>query len=313
MHNIDRTQLEFESALQELQPEAFEFSGETGEHEQTEWEAVMLEAGANEGGFQEAEVYEGTFQETAGEWEGGIHEAELYEAEAHEAQAYEGAFQEAGVYEAGNYEVYAGEATNNEALEMELAAEFLEINNEAELDQFLGKLIRRVGRAAGKFARSKIGRAIGGVLKPLAKAALPLAGKAVGGFFGGPLGAMVGGKLAGMAGQAFGLELEGLSGEDREFEVARRFVRLASVATRNALSAPPQVPPVAAARTAVIAAARKVAPGFARRLRRPSGYRPPFDAGFDTPVGYPGGDPPVGGRRRGIWVRRGRGILLLGV
>ncbi len=50
---------------------------------------------------------------------------------------------------------------------------------------------------------------------------------------------MISRKLASAAGRMFGLELEGLSVEDREFEVARRLVRFALTATKNALSAPP--------------------------------------------------------------------------
>jgi len=50
-------------------------------------------------------------------------------------------------------------------------------------------------------------------LKPLAKAALPIAGRALGTFVGGPVSGMIGGKLASAAGRMFGLELEGLSVE----------------------------------------------------------------------------------------------------
>jgi hypothetical protein len=82
----------------------------------------------------------------------------------------------------------------NEAELMELAGELLEIDSEAELDQFLGKLIKRVGRGLGRVIRSPIGRAIGGFLKGVAKKALPLAGTALGGVFGGPLGAQIGGE-----------------------------------------------------------------------------------------------------------------------
>ena len=67
----------------------------------------------------------------------------------------------------------------------------------------------------------------------------PSAGRALGTFVGGPVSGMIGGKLASAAGRMFGLELEGLSVEDREFEVARRLVRFASATTKNALSAPP--------------------------------------------------------------------------
>jgi hypothetical protein len=73
----------------------------------------------------------------------------------------------------------------------------------------------------------------------LAKAALPIAGRALGAFVGGPVGGMFGGKPASAAGRMFGLEPEGLSAEDREFEAERGFVRFASAITKNALSAPP--------------------------------------------------------------------------
>ena len=49
-----------------------------------------------------------------------------------------------------------------------------------------------------------------------------MAGSALGGMVGGPLGAQLGGSLANMAGSALGLELEGLSNEDREFEAAKQ-------------------------------------------------------------------------------------------
>ncbi len=41
----------------------------------------------------------------------------------------------------------------NEVDEMELAAELLEINDEDELDQFLGKFIKRIGGPVKKFVK----------------------------------------------------------------------------------------------------------------------------------------------------------------
>jgi hypothetical protein len=262
MHDIDRTQREFEAALHEMQPEHFEFSGETGEY----------------GEFGEYGEY--------GETELG----ETYEAPFGETEAYETEFQETGL---------------QEAEEMELAAELLEVTNETELDRFLGKLIRRVGRTVGKVVRSPLGRAIGGVLRPIAKAALPIAGRALGTFVGGPVGGMIGGRLASAAGQMFGLELEGLSGEDREFEVARRIVRHASATTRNALRAAPTRNPYAIARAAAAAAARQFAPGLVGRV--------PGMADAYSPMTSDNGVIPAGARRRGTWIRRGRRIILLGV
>lgn len=106
----------------------------------------------------------------------------------------------------------------NESEVMELAAELLEVTNEAELDRFLGNLIKKAGSALGKVVKSPIGQAVGGVLKGVAKKALPIAGGALGAYFGGPLGAKIGSGLASAAGSALGLELETLNQEDREFE-----------------------------------------------------------------------------------------------
>jgi hypothetical protein len=261
MHDIDRTQREMELAVQELQPEQFEFPGETE-----------------------------TWGETSGELPLQELQPEHFEFEA----------------EGETYGEIVGELPLNETEEMELAAEFLEVTNEAELDHFLGGLIKKVGGAIGKVVRSPLGRALGGVLKPLAKAALPLAGRALGTFVGGPVGGAIGGKLASAAGGLFGLELEGMSAEDREFEVSRRFVRLASAATKNAVSAPPGTNPSVAAKAAVMTAARKVAPGL---IPRSNGH--PTMPTMLSPAAL--GALPVGSRRRGFWIRRGHKILLLGV
>jgi hypothetical protein len=67
-------------------------------------------------------------------------------------------------------------------------------------------------------------------------------------------------------GRLFGLELEGLSGEDQHFEIARQFVRLARAAALAALAAQaarPRLPPALRAQQAAAAAARRFAPGLA--------------------------------------------------
>ena len=53
-----------------------------------------------------------------------------------------------------------GEGVLGEALEMQLASELLEVTNEAELEQFLGDLIGKVGSIAGKVINSPIGKAM---------------------------------------------------------------------------------------------------------------------------------------------------------
>jgi uncharacterized protein (DUF697 family) len=176
----------------------------------------------------------------------------------------------------------------NEQQEMELAAELLEVTNEQELENFLGGLIGMAGKALGGLVKGPVGKKIGGALKGLAKKALPIAGGALGTFFGGPVGTALGSSLGSMAGQALGLELEGLSAEDREFETARQIVRLAGDAVRNALEAPPNANPDAVAQQAISNAARVHAPAFL------------------------GGQLPRE-RSSGRWIRRGGRIVLFGV
>ncbi|HEY4132873.1 MAG TPA: hypothetical protein VGM50_19825, partial [Gemmatimonadaceae bacterium] len=66
------------------------------------------------------------------------------------------------------------------------------------------------------------------------------------------------------AGSMFGLEFEGLSPQDREFEAAKRVVRFAGSATKNLAKTPTTVPPRQALKAATITAARKHIPGLLR-------------------------------------------------
>lgn len=177
----------------------------------------------------------------------------------------------------------------SEEEEMDLAAELLTVSDEAELDLFLGKLIRRVGRRVKKFARP-----LGKLIKPLAKKLLPIAGGAVGTFFGGPAGAALGGKLGSLATRLFEVDFESMDPEEQEMEVARRVVRLTASAAQRAAAAPPSADPVRVARAAVASAAKRHAPGLVRR-RRPTGH------GACSC-----------GRTSGRWVRRGQRIVILG-
>jgi uncharacterized protein (DUF697 family) len=194
----------------------------------------------------------------------------------------------------------------NETFEMELAHELLEVSNEMELNQFLGSLVKKVGGAVSGFAKSSIGKTIGGALKAVAKKALPMVSGALGTFVGGPLGTALGSKLGSMAGNLFELELEGLSPEDQEFETARAFVRFANSAVQRGAAAAQSprrnVPPAVAARKALTSAAMQHAPGLLRPrnangtfrsmqgagARRPS-YGPRRQPAFRGSNGYLGG------------------------
>ena len=163
------------------------------------------------------------------------------------------------------------ETVFNETQEMELAAELLEVSSNEELDRFLGGLIGKVGGLLGRAVRSPVGRAIGGVLKQTARTALPNIGRAAASAISPGLGDL--GAQAGQAlGSIFGLELEGLSNEDREFEVARRFVRFAGSTAKRSLTAPPSRDPRRTARRAASQAARRFAPGLMSNLSGGSGF-----------------------------------------
>ena len=197
-------------------------------------------------------------------------------------------------YEYG--ETWAGESgVFNEADEMQLASELLGVSTEAELDQFLGSLIKKAGSAIGAAVRSPIGQAVGGVLKSAAKKALPLAGGALGGYIGGPLGAKIGSGLASAAGSALGLEAESMAQEDREFEGAKQFVRFAANTVKNAATSPASANPAAAAQAAATTAAKQFLPGL---------------VGGSAGAGIAAG---AGRGQTGRWLRRGGKIVLYGV
>ena len=221
---------------------------------------------------------------------------------------------EAEQFEFGQNEWETGGGQLSESEEMELATELLSVTNEAELEQFLGGLLRKVASGASHLINSPTGKMLGGLLKGVAKKALPLAGGALGGVIGGPLGAKIGSGLASAAGNALGLEAE-YEGEDREFEGARTFVKMAAD-TVNRVAQSPGGDPRQTAIQAATAAARRYAPGLLtqqqgqlqgqgggaaqRAMRSQAGQ-----AGMGGIAGATGGR-----GNHGRWVRQGRRIVI---
>jgi hypothetical protein len=198
------------------------------------------------------------------------------------------------------------ESPFNESEEMALAAELLGVSSEQELDQFLGKIFKKAWRGVRNVA-SKVAKPLGGMLKGIAQKALPVVGGALGTMIPIPgVGTALGSALGSAASRLFELELEGLSGEDQEYEVARRFVRLAGAAARQAGIIPPNFNPRAAAKQALAAAAKQFAPGLFSLLS---------ETGSTPGLGVPAPMTPGTSRqaRSGRWIRRGRNILILGV
>ena len=259
MHNIDRTN--FESSYGEYSGEyPGEYSGEYIGEYPGEYAGEYMGEGEGEGEYGE---YAGEGEYT-GEDEYGEYTGE-----------------------------YSQESPFSEAEEMELAAELLTVQNEDELEQFLGKLFKR----AGGFLKSGLGQQLTGALKGIAKKALPALGAAAGNFLIPGVGGVMGSKLASAAGSMLGLELEGLSYEDQEFEIAKQIVRLGGAAASQAAQAPQSEAPQQTAQAALTTAAQQFAPG----LLQPATSQSPMQH-----------------RRRchhrnsGRWIRRGNGIILLG-
>ena len=154
------------------------------------------------------------------------------------------------------------ETVFSEDEELEIASEFLDVGGERDLDRVIGELFDRAGEAGGATLEEPVERDLGDIFKSIAKVVLPVAGGALGMYFGGPAGAAAGSSMGSTVGHALGLELEGLSPEDSEFEAAKQFARLAGVAIRNAQDAGPAADPAGLASDAVTEAARLYAPGL---------------------------------------------------
>lgn len=150
--------------------------------------------------------------------------------------------------------------------ELALAAQLLEVPAPARFDAFLGRQL--AATAAGRQLRGTplelpLRQLLNRVLAPL----LPLHGD---------------GAQARRQGAAriFGMELEGLSPEDQEFELARHFVHLidavhAELAQNGAAGGLAARAPKAQVDTALLRVARTLAPGLLRQAAR----MPPPDGG----------------------------------
>lgn len=180
----------------------------------------------------------------------------------------------------------------DEVEQTELAGELLSVTGDHELDHFFGKFISNALNKVRKALPDRITQKLGGYLKGAVKASLPALAGFAGGAIGGPAGAMLASKASPYLGSLLGLELEGLSSEDQEFEAAKQLIRFAGNAIENAANAAPGTPPEAAARLAVIEAARRHAPGLVRATA----------AGGRSPSA-----------QQGTWRRHGNKIVLFGV
>ncbi|SHJ47227.1 hypothetical protein SAMN02745146_3175 [Hymenobacter daecheongensis DSM 21074] len=220
------------------------------------------------------------------------------------------------------------ETSQQEQQELEMAYQLLEVSTEQELSQFLSSLISKATGAASRFVASPAGRGVGQYLVDFGKKTLPqLAGQyggQAGGSAGGRLGAAIGGRfgatgarlgnwagqkagswagtqagdwLAGNAQRIFNLELEALSPENQELEIAQSFVRFATDVAKRASQAVQQNPGISLGQLGqqvLNASAARHAPGLLRGGLKPAA--------------------PTAARPRansGTWVRRGNALVIL--
>lgn len=152
-------------------------------------------------------------------------------------------------------------------VEMALAAELLEVSGAAELTAFLADLVARIGPGGAAGLRAPLGQAVLGTLWRAVRQMLPIraSGDAD--------------DLKRRAARIFGIEIEGLSPEDKEFTVARNVVRFAAATVVNAMwsddsaggGAVAAAAPATKAQTALAQAARQYAPGLlAQAAQRPA-------------------------------------------
>ena len=143
-----------------------------------------------------------------------------------------------------------------ESRNVELAAELLDVTNQAELEGFLRRVVAATARRVGGRLPAGTGRSLVAQLGRTAERTLPTLAT----LLGDPLGPGAGPPAAQTAARVYGLELEGMSAEDRDYEIARQFLRFAQSATARAAT-------TSASPTAAVAgAAREFAPGLARPI-----------------------------------------------
>ena len=145
-----------------------------------------------------------------------------------------------------------------EMQEMAFAAEMLELRDERGLEALVGRVVAQVAQGMGRSRVSTPAEAIRRLLTSVLKQSMPRAPAARSRAIIAPI---FGDRLATIPEHSLGLQLEGLSEEDRRFETARQLVRFVAGAAKRGL-APSQLEPGNRARAAAFAAARRHAPGM---------------------------------------------------
>ena len=179
------------------------------------------------------------------------------------------------------------EYMDDEDNEIALASELLEIEDDMELNEFLAGFVKKAvdgaknlikkrvkqrsrsrGRSRGRRGKSRRrwGRNFMKAVKmhrKVSRKALPIVGGILGSIWGGP----IGGKIGAQAGSDIvksGLYLEGMSPEDQQFELARRYVRVFDELAKSIVTSDSQTPDNVVIRKAMQKSSRHL-PGVWKR------------------------------------------------
>lgn len=124
--------------------------------------------------------------------------------------------------------------------DIEQVSRLLDVTNESELDAFLRRLIDDAARASGRPLSTGSARTVLELAKRTAEQTMPTLATARGA----DMGPIPQGRESPVATAArvFGLELEGLSAEDRDFEIGGQLVRFVQSAAIRAANRTPAFP-----------------------------------------------------------------------
>ncbi|MDL9998319.1 hypothetical protein QTI24_06900 [Variovorax sp. J22P240] len=178
-----------------------------------------------------------------------------------------------------------------------LAYELMTVSDDAEMEEFLGKLMSSVTRKFKKMRRAVLPRLLPILRGPagdLLKRAMPLLGSALGSAVPGA-GTLLGGMAGRRLGQLLGGQMEDASDDEARVDLSRKLVSTVTDAVDRAVQDPRSgAEPVSAARDAFVGAMQDNLPAGVRRAlarRKHSGAE----------------------AQSGRWVRRGRKIIVLGL
>ena len=155
-----------------------------------------------------------------------------------------------------------GKADHHGDDEREFAADMLELEDERGIAEFLASLVAKTATGGPRLLHTALGQSLVGALEQAARRVLPIHSTSLSGPTSNALGVTSVNDLKRKAAELFGIELEGLSSEDKEFALAQQFVRFAADTIRRSTDSETRGDPSRTVEAALVQAAREHAPGL---------------------------------------------------